>query len=140
MVADVFKRIIMAFAVALLIPAGGYWTAEWILGAVIGHELGHFRGADTAYSRKFAPVYSGLSHAIDTLQDEDKGADSLAKLPAISMLSLMLALFARNERRISRDREFGAYAVGVRVFSPEALATSIPMPPFLANGASAATA
>lgn len=95
------------------------------LRAVIGHELGHFRGADTAYSLKFAPVYSGLSHAIDSLNGGEGGADSLAKLPAISMLSLMLELFARNERRISRDREFEADAVGVSVSSPEALATSL---------------
>ncbi len=95
------------------------------LQAVVGHELGHFRGADTAYSLKFAPVYSGLSHAIDALHDDNRGADSLAKMPAISMLSLMLELFARNERRISRDREFEADAVGVSVSSPEALATSL---------------
>lgn len=95
------------------------------LRAVIGHELGHFRGADTAYSLKFAPVYTGLSHALDLLHDEEKGADSLAQLPAISMLSLMLEMFARNERRISRDREFEADAVGVSVAGPEALATSL---------------
>jgi Zn-dependent protease with chaperone function len=34
------------------------------LRAVMGHELGHFKGADVAYSLKFAPVYRGLSHAI----------------------------------------------------------------------------
>jgi Zn-dependent protease with chaperone function len=39
------------------------------LRAVVGHELGHFRGADTAYSLKFAPVYAGLANSIVTLSD-----------------------------------------------------------------------
>jgi len=28
--------------------------------SIIGHELGHFSGSDTAYSRKFTPAYMGL--------------------------------------------------------------------------------
>ncbi|MBK6740567.1 MAG: M48 family metalloprotease [Haliea sp.] len=37
------------------------------LTGVVGHELGHFRGEDTAYSMKFAPVYTGLTNAIGRL-------------------------------------------------------------------------
>lgn len=95
------------------------------LSAVIGHELGHFRGKDTAYSLKFAPVYRGLSNAIDTIYDDDGGASSLAKLPAVSMLSLMLEMFARNERKISREREFEADNAGVSVSSPDALSSAL---------------
>ena len=95
------------------------------LRAVIGHELGHFKGADTAYTLKFAPVYSGLARAIDTLDGDGVNAATIARLPALSMLSLMIELFARNERMISRDREFEADRVGVSVSSPEALASSL---------------
>lgn len=95
------------------------------LSAVIGHELGHFRGNDTAYSLKFAPVYRGLSNAIETISDEEGGASSLAKLPAVSMLSLMLEMFARNERKISREREFEADIAGISVSSPDALGSAL---------------
>ena len=92
---------------------------------VIGHELGHFRGNDTAYSLKFTPVYAGLSKAIDGLAEREGGLSSIATLPAISMLSVMHELFSVNERRISRDREFEADNAGVSVSSPAALATSL---------------
>lgn len=95
------------------------------LRAVIGHELGHFKGSDTAYTLKFAPVYTGLARAIDTLEGGGVNAATIARLPALSMLSLMIELFARNERMISRDREFEADRVGVAVSSPQALATAL---------------
>lgn len=95
------------------------------LKAVIGHELGHFRGDDTVYTLKFAPVYRGLATSIHNLSDEEGGISSLAKLPALSMLSLMHELFSINERKISREREFEADKAGVSVSSNEALATSL---------------
>jgi Zn-dependent protease with chaperone function len=95
------------------------------LRAVVGHELGHFRGADTAYSLKFAPVYAGLSQSIEALSDEEGGVTSIAKLPAAAMLSLMLELFSRNERRISQERELEADKAGVDVSSSDALASAL---------------
>ncbi|MCJ2010842.1 M48 family metallopeptidase, partial [Methylobacterium sp. J-092] len=37
------------------------------LSAVIGHELAHFAGEDTAYSRRFTPIYAGLQRALAAL-------------------------------------------------------------------------
>ena len=91
------------------------------LAAVIGHELGHFSGKDTAYSMKFAPVYSGLTSSINTL---DEG-DSIVAVPAIAMLSAMLDIFSRNVSKISRSREFEADKIGVSVSSNEDLAVSL---------------
>lgn len=52
------------------------------LAAVIGHELGHFRGEDTVYSMKFAPVYAGMARAIGAMEfGDEEGASGLAKLP-----------------------------------------------------------
>jgi len=96
------------------------------LAAVIGHELGHFRGKDTAYSLKFAPAYSGLGKAIATLESgEEVGASAVAKIPAIAMLSLMYELFASNERSIGRERELEADKAGASVSSPEDMATAL---------------
>ena len=95
------------------------------LRAVVGHELGHFRGEDAAYSLKFAPVFVGLENGIYSLSEEEGGISSLAKLPALSMLSLMFELFSRNVQAIGRQREFEADKVGADASSSEALATAL---------------
>jgi Zn-dependent protease with chaperone function len=60
------------------------------LTAVIALELAHFRGDDTVYSLKFAPVYRGLGAALEVIDcHEEEGASGLAKLPALAILSVM---------------------------------------------------
>lgn len=94
--------------------------------AVIGHELGHFRGGDTEYSLKFAPVYAGLGSAINSLvANEEEGASAWAKIPAVWTLSYMMEVFSFNERAISRDREFHADRAGAEAASAQALATAL---------------
>ena len=94
--------------------------------SVVGHELGHFRGEDTAYSMRFAPVYAGLGKALGAIAtDDDEGASGLAKLPAIAMLSYMYEIFATNEAKISRDREHKADKAGAEAGSPLALSTAL---------------
>lgn len=95
------------------------------LAAVVGHELGHFRGDDTVYSLRFAPVYAGLGNALGAIAREGGGISSLAKLPAISMLKFMYETFAMNEATISRERELAADEAGVSATSPMDLATSL---------------
>ena len=95
--------------------------------AVIGHELGHFRGADTAYSLKFAPVYAGLANMLAGTKYEkgERFYHGLAKLPARAMLHFMMTMFAINERAIGRQRELLADKAGAEASSPEALATAL---------------
>src|SRR5690606_27533200 len=51
--------------------------------AIVGHELGHFRGSDTAYSLRFAPLYVGMSRAVETMAEQDQGLiQSLVAVPA----------------------------------------------------------
>ena len=95
------------------------------LAAIIGHELGHYRGQDTVYSLQFAPVYLGLGLALESLSTSGKGLTALARIPAVTMLSLMYGLFSTNERAISRDRELEADRVGAQAASPQAIATSL---------------
>jgi Zn-dependent protease with chaperone function/uncharacterized tellurite resistance protein B-like protein len=96
------------------------------LSAVVGHELGHFRGDDTVFSMRFAPVYTGLGNAIQTLSnDDDDGSPLVAAIPALVMLSFMHEVFSRNEKAIGRQRELLADQAGAEVSSPISLATSL---------------
>jgi Zn-dependent protease with chaperone function len=94
--------------------------------AVLGHELAHFAGRDTAFSQRFFPVYRGTAAALQGLSATDAdGAASLALLPAASLLSFFLDAFAAAERNVSRERELAADRTGARVTSPAAMATAL---------------
>lgn len=89
------------------------------LEAIIGHELAHFRGEDTAFSQLFYPIYRGSEEALVALVQNTGGARSIPLLPAIYTLGFFLESFARAESELSREREFladqaGAEAAGVR--------------------------
>ena len=91
------------------------------LGAVVGHELGHFKGDDVHYTMKFAPVYRALSSAVTDAARHN----SLMAIPALSVLGFLLERFAKNERAISRQREFEADLVGSNATSSKALGAAL---------------
>lgn len=96
------------------------------LGSVIGHELGHFRGNDTIYTAKFAPIYAGLQASLQSVQiSEEEGIASISKLPACFILFYMLGIFSVKESTISRIREFEADKAGVEAGSALALSTAL---------------
>ena len=92
--------------------------------AVIGHELGHFIGEDTKYSKKFAPMYRQLQKSIDSISGFE-GASSIATIPATVTLSVMLEMFAKNERTIGRSREFEADRHGAEAGSSDAVISAL---------------
>jgi len=96
------------------------------LTAVVGHELGHFRGEDTKFSLRFYPIYAGTNQAIEALhaQNED-GARMLALLPALAILSFFMEQFAAAERTIGRERELEADKAGASVANGQALAAAL---------------
>ena len=94
------------------------------LAAVIGHEFGHFKGEDTAYSLRFVPIYSGLGRALHGLS-QHRGSAAIALLPAMAVLRFFLERFAAAERTIGRDREIAADRVGASVGGAEALASAL---------------
>jgi Zn-dependent protease with chaperone function len=49
--------------------------------AVVGHELGHFKGNDTKFSKHFFPVYTGLAHSLYGLGRTGEGVMSLVLIP-----------------------------------------------------------
>jgi len=96
------------------------------LTAVIGHELGHFRGEDTKFSLRFYPIYAGTAQALAALESQSEdGARALALLPAFAILSFFMEQFAQAERAIGRHRELEADKAGASVSSGRALATSL---------------
>jgi Zn-dependent protease with chaperone function len=95
--------------------------------AVIGHELAHFLGEDTIYSRKFIPIYAGLGIALEGLASRDvvQKLISIATVPASTVLSFMFDTFERNETAIRRDRENKADEIGAQASSAAVMATTI---------------
>lgn len=96
------------------------------LAAVIGHELGHFAGKDTAYTIRFYPIFRGSVAALKAaLAQSDKGAGGLAMLPAVAVLSFFIEKFMIAEREISREREFAADRLGAAAASGDDLARAL---------------
>jgi len=86
--------------------------------AVVGHELAHFSGSDTIYSRQFAPIYRGLSEAAH-VADENKPYDKNPLLmPARLFLRFMITCFHHNAARSSRKRELRADTIGAKAATP----------------------
>lgn len=90
------------------------------LTAVIGHELGHFKGQDTIYSLKFSPAYSRLSKSVNSVKDS-----GVVSLPALATLGFVFSEFATVEREIGRSRELEADKVGAALNGPLALVTAL---------------
>jgi len=96
------------------------------LDALIGHELGHFRGADLEFSRRFSPALRSLwiaAESVNTESDGESGAASLGTMPAVGLLVFMLYTLNRILSRISREREFAADRAALEVSTPAAMTT-----------------
>ncbi len=97
------------------------------LSAVIGHELEHFKGQDTAYTLEFVPVYRGVIHALDVTYSasEESLWGRLITSPATTILRFYLSEFTNAEREIGRERELEADKSGVIASGPEELAGAL---------------
>jgi Zn-dependent protease with chaperone function len=92
------------------------------LKAVLGHELAHFLGEDTAYTKRFFPVYRGTLTALARLSNRRGNFSAgLARLPAVAFVGFFYQSFARGEKEVSRSREHTADRVGARVAGAPAL-------------------
>jgi Zn-dependent protease with chaperone function len=94
--------------------------------AIVGHELGHFRGADTKFSERFYPIYRGTATAISSLHRAGgEGLGVLALLPAIAVFGFFLECFAVAENRQSRHRELLADEAGAQATSNRTMASAL---------------
>ena len=103
------------------VPATRIMT-EPELRAIIGHEFGHFRGADTAFTKRFFPLYNS---AAKTLAGMANAYGSWTLLPAIYMLHFFLVSFGKVQSALSRDREFLADNAGAQASSVVNLASAL---------------
>ncbi|MBI2865206.1 MAG: M48 family metalloprotease [Chloroflexi bacterium] len=86
------------------------------LSAIIGHELAHFKGSDTKFSKSFYPIYRGTALSIASLQSAGGGfSGSVALLPALAIFGYFLECFSVAESEISRDRELVADREGANI-------------------------
>jgi Zn-dependent protease with chaperone function len=89
--------------------------------AIIGHELGHFAGSDTDYSRKFSPVYRSISESQQRMMD----SENITTLPAAFTLMNLLNSFDSSVKSIGRERELVADEHGANASSGEALVVAL---------------
>lgn len=92
--------------------------------AIVGHELGHFKGQDTEYSQKFYPVYRGLVTSLAELGCT-QGTMAFAVIPTMIMLGSFLDSFATAEAKLSRERELAADAVAVAATDARTFAVAL---------------
>ena len=94
--------------------------------SVIAHELAHFQGQDTKFSRGFYPIYRGAAQSLGSLTScVGGGLRMIPILPAIAVLSHFLESFMLAERAISRDREFAADHLATEITSKRTLASTM---------------
>lgn len=82
--------------------------------AVLAHEMAHFSGDDTLYSRKLAPLLDRFSAYLEALH---AGGISL---PVFYFMLAYWSLFQLSLSRTSKQREFRADALGAAQTSAEA--------------------
>lgn len=95
--------------------------------AIIGHELGHFRGTDTLYSQRFYPIYRGTSESIQNMNEglQSSGAGGVIYLPVFALLIHFMDIFSKIESKIGRKRELIADGVGAELTSKDAMASAL---------------
>ncbi|PWC90735.1 hypothetical protein TSH100_01450 [Azospirillum sp. TSH100] len=93
---------------------------ETELAAVIGHELAHFSGGDTTYSRRFAPIHAGLWRTLTAL-GERTGTGGFMLAPALHLGFHTLESFDIAVAQHRRQRELEADRRASLVSGPESV-------------------
>lgn len=94
--------------------------------SVLGHELAHFHGEDTKFSKRFYPIYRGTTASLEAVQNAGgEGASAIALLPAVAIFGYFLESFSMAESQISRERELIADRAGATVATEQDIATAL---------------
>ena len=87
--------------------------------AVLAHEMAHFSGNDTLYSRKISPLLNRYNHYLAALHEGG------ITLPIFSFMHCFRVLFELSLGRHNRKREFRADGIAVEQTSPRAVASAL---------------
>ena len=85
----------------------------------LAHEMAHFSGQDTWYSKRTSPMLTRCGMYLDILNQ------SLVTLPVFNFLIFFRSLFELSFSKISREREKRADALAVKLLSGEDLANAL---------------
>jgi len=81
--------------------------------AVMAHEMAHFSGNDTAYTRKVGPLLARYDNHLRTLYEGG------ITRPIYSFMLCFRMMFELSLRRMSREREYRADGIAAEVTSPD---------------------
>lgn len=98
------------------------------IGAVIGHELAHFAGDDTAYSLRFLPIYDGVHRSLCGLLETMAASDPIQgrlMRPSFMLGMFFMQRFDHAVNHWSRERELLADAAGARLVGNDAAASAL---------------
>jgi len=87
--------------------------------AVLAHEMAHFSGQDTVYSKKIAPLLLRYDNYLQALHD------GVVTLPIYYFMLCFRAFYQLSLGRLSRQREFRADRIAVETMSPHNLAGAL---------------
>lgn len=87
--------------------------------AVLAHEMAHFSGDDTLWSRRISPFLQTMGHYLAALYD-----GGLTR-PVFHFIHFFWKLYQYSLGRMSRSREFRADGIGARESSPGAIARAL---------------
>jgi Zn-dependent protease with chaperone function len=84
--------------------------------AVLAHEMAHFSGQDTVYTKRISPLLVRYGHYLGALHQGG------ITLPVYHFMACFRALFELSLRRLGRQREFRADRIAAETTSPSAFA------------------
>ena len=87
--------------------------------AVMAHEMAHFSGNDTLYSRKIGPLLAKYDTYLGALHEGG------VTIPVYHFMVCFRALFQLSLGKLSREREFRADEIAARVTSPEDFSSAL---------------
>ena len=86
--------------------------------AVLAHEMAHFSGQDTVYSKKISPLLVRYGHYLDALA-------SGITLPIFYFMHCFRALYELSLTKLNRQREYRADRIATEVASPSDFASGL---------------
>jgi Zn-dependent protease with chaperone function/uncharacterized tellurite resistance protein B-like protein len=98
------------------------------LKSIIAHELGHFVGKDTRFSKHFYPIYRGAHESINVIHEHttgEGGLHTLALMPAMYMMSFFMKTFENIEKKIGRERELAADALAAKLYGNDSTTSAL---------------